>query len=119
MRGGPANRADLVLDARPDLALAGVKHTGRDQQEQDHLEADAVALLKQFVHREKTGAERGTLLVLIDRSASMNVPDAHRSHAQLIALADVREILDRQVQEAWASKPRLTLIRPAPAGEQE
>jgi hypothetical protein len=37
----------------------------------------------------------------------------------LAGLADVREILDRQVQEAWASKPHLTLTRPAPAGEQE
>jgi hypothetical protein len=37
----------------------------------------------------------------------------------LAGLADVREILDRRVQEAWASQPHLTLIRPAPAGQQE
>ena len=36
----------------------------------------------------------------------------------LAGLADVRKILDRQVQEAWASKPHLTLTRPEPAGEQ-
>jgi hypothetical protein len=37
----------------------------------------------------------------------------------LAGLADERKILDRQVQEAWASKPHLTLTRPEPAGEEE
>jgi hypothetical protein len=45
---------------------------------------------------------------------------ANSNHlAALAGLVAEREILDRQVQEAWASKPHLTLTRPEPAGEQE
>src|SRR3954468_23732295 len=47
------------------------------------LLALAVALIKPVILRAKTTAEQGTLVVLIDRSASMDVTDINRSAAQL------------------------------------
>src|SRR5690349_2476042 len=41
----------VLVHARPDLALGGVKHTARNQQEQDHLEADAVPLVEVLLGR--------------------------------------------------------------------
>lgn len=57
------------------------------------LVALAVALIKPVVLRARSEAERGTVLVLIDQSASMNVVDASRSAAQLIAMADGLKLL--------------------------
>jgi hypothetical protein len=54
-----------------------------------------------------------------DPDAVATAAETAKHLAALAGLADVRKILDRQVQEAWASKPHLTLTRPEPAGEQE
>jgi hypothetical protein len=54
-----------------------------------------------------------------DPDAVATAAETAKHLTALAGLAEVREILDRQVQEAWASQPHLTLIRPAPAGEQE
>lgn len=54
-----------------------------------------------------------------DPDAVATAAETAKHLTALAGLADVRKILDRQVQEAWASKPHLTLTRPEPAGEQE
>jgi hypothetical protein len=54
-----------------------------------------------------------------DPDAVATAAETAKHLTALAGLADVREILDRQVQEAWASKPHLTLTRPTPGGEQE
>jgi hypothetical protein len=54
-----------------------------------------------------------------DPDAVATAAETAKHLTALAGLAKVREILDRQVQVAWASQPHLTLIRPAPAGEQE
>ena len=46
------------------------------------------ALLKPVAVRSASSAERGSVLVLLDRSRSMSVTDNSRSPAQLVALAD-------------------------------
>src|SRR5580765_2754166 len=48
----------------------------------------AAALLKPVAVRSASSAERGSVLVLLDRSRSMSVTDNSRSPAQLVALAD-------------------------------
>ena len=54
-----------------------------------------------------------------DPDAVATAAETAKHLTALAGLADVRKILDRQVQEAWASKPHLTLTRPEPAREQE
>lgn len=52
------------------------------------LLALAAALLKPVLLRPRSAAERGTVLVLVDRSRSMATVDNARTPAQLVALAD-------------------------------
>src|SRR5438270_13817139 len=53
-----------------------------------------------------------------DPDAVATAAETSKHLTALAGLADLRKILDRQVQEAWASKPHLTLTRPEPAEEQ-
>jgi len=69
------------------------------------LVALAVALVKPVVLRAKSVAERGALVVLIDRSASMDVTDTGRTAAQLIGLADGLKLLP---ESAASLKPQIT-----------
>jgi len=51
------------------------------------LLALAISIIKPVVVREKTSEERGSVLILVDRSKSMSVKDAGRTPAQLVAMA--------------------------------
>jgi hypothetical protein len=52
------------------------------------LGALVVSILKPVAARPKSAAERGAVVVLVDRSASMGVSDVGRSDADKVALAD-------------------------------
>ncbi len=69
------------------------------------LAALAVALIKPVIQRARTEAELGRIVVLIDRSASMDVTDNGRSPAQRIALAGGLKLLP---ESAAPLKPQIT-----------
>jgi hypothetical protein len=47
-----------------------------------------ISLIQPVIVRPRTSAERGAIVLLMDRSASMSVVDANRTPSQLVALAD-------------------------------
>ncbi len=69
------------------------------------LVALAIALIKPVILRARTEAELGAILVLIDRSASMDVNDPGRTPAQRIALAGGLKLLP---DSAASLKPQIT-----------
>src|SRR5437763_7177978 len=56
------------------------------------------SLLKPVATRLTSASERGEVLVLFDRSESMNVVDNRRTHSQLVALADALGYLNPETR---------------------
>src|SRR5690349_810364 len=48
----------------------------------------AISIVRPVIIRPRTPAERGAIVLLIDRSASMGVVDVGRTPSQLVALAE-------------------------------
>src|SRR5437763_1416126 len=60
----------------------------------------AISIVRPVVVRPRTPAERGAIVLLIDRSQSMGVSDAGRTPSELVALADGLQMLPRD-QLRW------------------
>src|SRR5436190_22950621 len=58
----------------------------------------AISIVRPVIVRPRTAAERGAIVVLIDRSRSMGIVDAARSPSDLVALADGLRLLPKGIR---------------------
>ncbi len=58
----------------------------------------AISIVRPVIVRPRTPAERGAIVLLIDRSPSMAVVDAGRTPSQLVALAEGLQMLPRGIR---------------------
>lgn len=64
----------------------------------------AISIVRPVVVRPRTPAERGAIVLLIDRSQSMGVSDAGRTPSELVALADGLQMLPRGIRPKSAAR---------------
>jgi hypothetical protein len=64
----------------------------------------AISIVRPVVVRPRTPAERGAIVLLIDRSQSMGVVDAGRTPSELVALADGLQMLPRGARPKGAAR---------------
>src|SRR5438874_8593982 len=64
----------------------------------------AISIVRPVVVRPRMPAERGAIVLLIDRSQSMGVSDVGRTPSELVALADGLQMLPRGIRPKSAAR---------------